>query len=54
MQAVAPTSDREKLALDITTLKQQYAKLRERHRQAHIILSGKIIMIIVYSVESFI
>lgn len=37
---MAPSSDRERLALDITTLKQQYAKLRERQRQAHIILSG--------------
>ncbi|XP_043481117.1 uncharacterized protein LOC122510496 isoform X2 [Leptopilina heterotoma] len=34
------SGDREKLALDITTLKQQYAKLRERQRQAHIILSA--------------
>ena len=34
------SSDRDRLALDITTLKQQYAKLRERQRQAHIILSG--------------
>ena len=33
-------NDRERLALDINTLKQQYAKLRERQRQAHIILSG--------------
>ncbi|XP_033222408.1 uncharacterized protein LOC117176309 [Belonocnema kinseyi] len=33
-------SDRDRLALDITTLKQQYAKLRERQRQAHIILSA--------------
>lgn len=40
LQTVAPTSDRERLALDISTLKQQYAKLRERQRQAHIILSG--------------
>lgn len=37
---MAPSSDRERLALDISTLKQQYAKLRERQRQAHIILSG--------------
>ncbi|XP_020298630.1 uncharacterized protein LOC109862857 isoform X2 [Pseudomyrmex gracilis] len=40
LQAMAPSSDRERLALDITTLKQQYAKLRERQRQAHIILSA--------------
>ncbi|CAB0041761.1 unnamed protein product, partial [Trichogramma brassicae] len=39
-QALAPTSERERLALDISTLKQQYAKLRERQRQAHIILSA--------------
>ncbi|XP_076278137.1 uncharacterized protein LOC143208013 isoform X3 [Lasioglossum baleicum] len=40
LQAMAPSSDRERLALDISTLKQQYAKLRERQRQAHIILSA--------------
>ncbi|CAK9831625.1 TBC1 domain family member 30 [Anthophora retusa] len=40
LQAMAPSSDRERLALDIGTLKQQYAKLRERQRQAHIILSA--------------
>ncbi|XP_025991199.1 serine-rich adhesin for platelets isoform X2 [Solenopsis invicta] len=40
LQAIAPSSDRERLALDINTLKQQYAKLRERQRQAHIILSA--------------
>ncbi|KAK9500178.1 hypothetical protein O3M35_001488 [Rhynocoris fuscipes] len=32
--------DREKIALDITALKRQYCKLRERQRQAHIILSA--------------
>ncbi|XP_014217566.2 uncharacterized protein LOC106646056 [Copidosoma floridanum] len=40
LQAANPSSDRERLALDISTLKQQYAKLRERQRQAHIILSA--------------
>ncbi|KAJ8668506.1 hypothetical protein QAD02_010169 [Eretmocerus hayati] len=40
LQTVAPSSDRERLALDISTLKQQYAKLRERQRQAHIIFSA--------------
>ncbi|XP_035726381.1 uncharacterized protein LOC118443462 isoform X3 [Vespa mandarinia] len=40
IQAMAPGNDRERLALDISTLKQQYAKLRERQRQAHIILSA--------------
>jgi len=35
------TADRDRLALDISALKQQYAKLRERQRQAHIILTGK-------------
>ncbi|XP_070161747.1 serine-rich adhesin for platelets isoform X3 [Polyergus mexicanus] len=40
LQAIAPSSDRDRLALDISTLKQQYAKLRERQRQAHIILSA--------------
>lgn len=39
-QTTSLTNDRERLALDISTLKQQYAKLRERQRQAHIILSG--------------
>nr|XP_018913186.1 PREDICTED: uncharacterized protein LOC109041322 isoform X2 [Bemisia tabaci]XP_018913187.1 PREDICTED: uncharacterized protein LOC109041322 isoform X2 [Bemisia tabaci]XP_018913188.1 PREDICTED: uncharacterized protein LOC109041322 isoform X2 [Bemisia tabaci]XP_018913189.1 PREDICTED: uncharacterized protein LOC109041322 isoform X2 [Bemisia tabaci] len=33
-------SDREKIALDISALKKQYCKLRERQRQAHIILSA--------------
>lgn len=33
--------ERDRLALDISALKQQYAKLRERQRQAHIILTGK-------------
>lgn len=32
--------DRERLALDISALKKQYAKLRERQRQAHIILTA--------------
>lgn len=32
--------DRERLALDISSLKQQYARLRERQRQAHIILAA--------------
>ncbi|XP_069704210.1 serine-rich adhesin for platelets-like isoform X2 [Periplaneta americana] len=37
----APTPpDRDRLALDISALKQQYAKLRERQRQAHIILTA--------------
>ncbi|XP_053995038.1 uncharacterized protein LOC128885183 isoform X2 [Hylaeus volcanicus] len=40
LQAMAPSSDRERLALDISILKQQYAKLRERQHQAHIILSA--------------
>ncbi|KAG7212317.1 hypothetical protein KM043_012641 [Ampulex compressa] len=40
LQAMAPSNDRDRLALDISTLKQQYAKLRERQRQAHIILSA--------------
>lgn len=33
-------SDREKIALDITILKKQYDKLRERQKQAHIILTS--------------
>ncbi|XP_046613854.1 uncharacterized protein LOC124302108 isoform X2 [Neodiprion virginianus] len=40
LQTVAASNDRDRLALDISTLKQQYAKLRERQRQAHIILSA--------------
>ncbi|XP_076640504.1 uncharacterized protein LOC143352118 isoform X2 [Colletes latitarsis] len=40
LQAMAPSSDRERLALDISILKQQYAKLRERQHQTHIILSA--------------
>ncbi|KAJ9601787.1 hypothetical protein L9F63_000079 [Diploptera punctata] len=38
----APTSDRDRLVpvLDISALKQQYVKLRERQRQAHIILTA--------------
>ncbi|XP_021913960.1 uncharacterized protein LOC110827030 isoform X2 [Zootermopsis nevadensis] len=32
--------ERDRLALDISALKQQYAKLRERQRQAHIILTA--------------
>lgn len=35
-------SDREKIALDITILKKQYDKLRERQKQAHIILSSAV------------
>lgn len=42
LQQINPIHDKEKLALDIFTLKQQYAKLRERQRQAHIILSAAV------------
>lgn len=35
-------TDREKIALDITILKKQYDKLRERQKQAHIILSSAV------------
>src|SRR5690349_11519830 len=35
-------SDREKIALDITILKKQYDKLRERQKQAHVILSSAV------------
>lgn len=35
-------SDREKIALDITILKKQYDKLRERQKQAHIILTSAV------------
>ncbi|XP_011495148.1 PREDICTED: uncharacterized protein MAL13P1.304 [Ceratosolen solmsi marchali] len=34
------SNDRERLALDISMLKQQYSKLREHQRQAHIILTN--------------
>lgn len=30
----------ERLTLDISSLKKQYMKLRERQKQAHVILSG--------------
>ncbi|KAK0091889.1 hypothetical protein PV326_002569 [Microctonus aethiopoides] len=40
IQTINSTGDKDKLALDISTLKQQYVKLRERQRQAHIILSA--------------
>jgi hypothetical protein len=32
--------NKDRIALDITLLKKQYDKLRERHRQAHIILTA--------------
>lgn len=35
-------TDREKIALDITILKKQYDKLRERQKQAHIILTSAV------------
>lgn len=35
-------SDREKIAIDISVLKKQYDKLRERQKQAHIILSSAV------------
>lgn len=35
----AGQTDREKIALDINILKKQYDKLRERQKQAHIILT---------------
>ncbi|KAI5749464.1 hypothetical protein M8J76_007544 [Diaphorina citri] len=34
------SEDREKIALDISALKKQYCKLRERQRQAHIIFNA--------------
>jgi len=36
--------DRDRLNLDISALKQQYSRLRERQRQAHIIISGSFIV----------
>lgn len=35
-----PASDREKVVLDINLLKHQYERLRERQRQAQIILTA--------------
>lgn len=32
--------DAERMSLDISALKKQYAKLRERQKQAHVILTG--------------
>lgn len=32
----------ERMTLDISSLKKQYMKLRERQKQAHIILSGNL------------
>ncbi|XP_066906794.1 TBC1 domain family member 30 isoform X1 [Halyomorpha halys] len=40
MTPISNHPDREKIALDISALKKQYWKLRERQRQAHIILSA--------------
>jgi Domain of unknown function (DUF4682) len=37
--------DRDRLNLDISALKQQYSRLRERQRQAHIIISGSFIVL---------
>lgn len=36
----SPATDREKIALDINLLKQQYGKLRQRQKQAQIILTN--------------
>lgn len=33
--------DKEKIAMDISALTKQYRKLRERQKQAHVILTGK-------------
>lgn len=41
-QSQREQSDREKIALDITILKKQYDKLRERQKQAHIILTSAV------------
>lgn len=34
--------DKEKIAMDISALTKQYRKLRERQKQAHVILTGNI------------
>jgi len=34
-------SEREKVALDISSLKKQYSKLKERQKQVQVILTGK-------------
>ncbi|KAK3919575.1 TBC1 domain family member 30 [Frankliniella fusca] len=36
----APDRERERLSLDVSMLKQQYCRLRERQRQAHIIVTA--------------
>ena len=38
--------DKERLTVDISALKQQYSKLRQRQKQAHIILTCKIVLTI--------
>ena len=38
--------DKERLTVDISALKQQYSKLRQRQKQAHIILTCKIVLAI--------
>ena len=44
--SVTGQTDREKIALDINILKKQYDKLRERQKQAHIILTTACIELI--------
>lgn len=41
LDPVRQTPDADRMSLDISALKKQYAKLRERQKQAHIILTGK-------------
>ena len=38
--------DKERLTVDISALKQQYSKLRQRQKQAHIILTCNIVVFI--------
>ena len=47
--------DKERLTVDISALKQQYSKLRQRQKQAHIILTcNNILAIILFIINMFI
>ena len=49
--AVGPSNqnvDKERLTVDISALKQQYSKLRQRQKQAHIIFTCKSLSMILY------
>lgn len=46
-------SEREKVALDISSLKKQYSKLKERQKQVQVILTGKIHDILISTLNIF-